>query len=63
MRLTKTENLCQIGIEVILTKTNFYRYYPRYKNGEITKAELGRLCRLSRSSVYRYLDIIEGIDN
>jgi DNA invertase Pin-like site-specific DNA recombinase len=38
----------------------FYRYYPRYKIGEITKVELGRLCNLARSSVYRYLDIIEG---
>ena len=38
----------------------FYRYYPRFKNGEITKVELGRLCGLARSSVYRYLDIIEG---
>lgn len=37
----------------------FYRYYPRYKSGEITKVELGRLCNLARSSVYRYLDIIE----
>jgi DNA invertase Pin-like site-specific DNA recombinase len=40
----------------------FYRYYPRYKIGEITKVELGRLCSLARSSVYRYLDIIEGSD-
>ena len=40
----------------------FYRYYAKYKNGEITKVELGRLCGLARSSVYRYLDIIEGSD-
>ena len=38
----------------------FYRYYPRFKKGEITKIELGRLCGLARSSVYRYLGIIEG---
>ena len=38
----------------------FYRYYPRFKNGEITKDEPGRLCGLARSSVYRYLQIIEG---
>lgn len=41
----------------------FYRYYPKYKKGEITKVELGRLCGLARSSVYRYLDIIEGVDS
>ena len=40
----------------------FYRYYPKYKKGEITKVELGRLCGLARSSVYRYLDIIEGVN-
>ena len=37
----------------------FYRYYAKYRNGEITKVELGRLCGLARSSVYRYLAIIE----
>ena len=37
----------------------FYRYYPKFKKGEITKVEFGRLCGLARSSVYRYLEIIE----
>ena len=41
----------------------FYRYYPRYKVGDISKVELSRLCSLARSSVYRYLEIIEGSDN
>jgi DNA invertase Pin-like site-specific DNA recombinase len=38
----------------------FYRYYPKYKNREISKVELGRLCKLARSSVYRYLSIVDG---
>jgi DNA invertase Pin-like site-specific DNA recombinase len=37
----------------------FYRYYPRFKKGEITKVELGRLCGMARSTVYRYLEIVD----
>ena len=47
----------------ILTETqvpsSFYRYYHKYKSGEINKTELGRLCNLARSSVYRYLEIVD----
>lgn len=47
----------------VLTETQvpltFYRYYHKYKSGEINKTELGRLCNLARSSVYRYLEIVE----
>jgi len=38
----------------------FYRYYPRYKGGEINKKELSRLCALSYPTVYKYLKIVEG---
>ncbi|MBQ7992170.1 MAG: helix-turn-helix domain-containing protein [Solobacterium sp.] len=30
-----------------------------YKAGAINKAELARICALSRSSVYKYLDLLE----
>lgn len=40
--------------------STFYRYYHKYKSGEINKTELARLCNLARSSVYRYLEILEG---
>lgn len=39
--------------------TIFYRYYPKYKNGEINKSELARLCSVSNPTVYKYLKIIE----
>lgn len=38
----------------------FYRYYPKYKNREITKKEYARLCEVSYPTVYKYLKIIEG---
>lgn len=36
----------------------FYKYYPRYKNGEITKTEFARLAELSYPSIYKYLRIV-----
>ncbi len=38
----------------------FYRYYPKYKSGEITMTELARLCQVARSMAYRYLQTVEG---
>ncbi len=38
----------------------FYKHYPKYKQGEITKKDLSRLCELSYPTVYKYLSIVEG---
>ena len=37
----------------------FYKHYPAYKAGNINKSELARICALSRSSVYKYLSLVE----
>ncbi len=37
----------------------FYKHYPAYVSGRINKAELARICALSRSSVYKYLSLLE----
>ena len=37
----------------------FYRHYPKYKQGQLTKKDLSRLCELSYPTVYKYLKIIE----
>lgn len=37
----------------------FYKHYPKYKNGELNKKELSRLCSLSYPTVYKYLQIVE----
>ena len=37
----------------------FYKHYPAYAAGRINKAELARICALSRSSVYKYLGLLE----
>ena len=39
----------------------FYKHYPKYKNGEINKKEFSRLCDLSYPTIYKYLNIIEGV--
>ena len=40
--------------------SNFLKYYPLYKSNEINITEFSRLAELSRKSVYKYLEIMEG---
>lgn len=37
----------------------FFRYYPKFKSGDINKSEFARLCGLSYPTVYKYIDIVE----
>ena len=39
---------------------NFLKYYPMYKSKEITVTEFSRIAELSRKSIYKYLEIMEG---
>ena len=38
----------------------FYRYFSKYQAGAINVSELSRLSKLSRPTVYRYLNILAG---
>lgn len=40
--------------------TNFLKYYPMYKSKEISVAEFCRLSQLGKTSIYKYLKIMEG---
>lgn len=37
----------------------FYRHYPSYKAGQLNISELARVCQLSRTTVYKYLDTLK----
>ncbi len=37
----------------------FLRHYPAYKSGNLNVSELARVCELSRTTVYKYLQMIE----
>ena len=37
----------------------FYRHYPSHKNGQLNVSELARVCDLSRTTVYKYLDVLK----
>lgn len=37
----------------------FYKYYPMYKNGQLNKIEFSKITGLSRSSIYKYIEIVE----
>ena len=37
----------------------FYRHYPSYKEGRMNLSELARVCNLSRTTVYKYLGMVE----
>ena len=38
---------------------NFIRHYPAYKKGELNVSELARVCELSRTTVYKYISVME----
>ena len=38
----------------------FLRHYPAYKNGQLNVLELARVCDLSRTTVYKYIGLLEG---
>lgn len=38
----------------------FYRYYPQYKSGLLNISALARVTKISRSTCYRYLSVLEG---
>ena len=38
----------------------FYRHYPAYKNKQLNVSELARVCNLSRTTVYKYISLLEG---
>lgn len=37
----------------------FLRHYPAYKSGNLNVSELARVCELSRTTVYKYLQMLE----
>ena len=39
--------------------TLFYKYYPKYKNNEISKVEFSRLCKKSYPTIFKYINIVE----
>ena len=52
----------QIGRPQI-TKDNvpaiFLRHYPSYKSGQLNITELSRVCDLSRTTIYKYISLLE----
>jgi len=49
---TTTENIPMI----------FYKYYPRFKSGNINLSEFSRLCGMTRATIYKYLKLVEGVE-
>ena len=37
----------------------FLRHYPAYKSGKLNVSELARVCDLSRTTVYKYISLLE----
>ena len=38
---------------------NFYRHYPAYKSGQLNLSEFARVCDLSRTTIYKYISLLE----
>ena len=39
--------------------SGFLRHYPAFKTGQLNLSELARVCDLSRTTVYKYIDLLE----
>ena len=39
--------------------STFFKYYPKYKRGEINKAEFAKLCSVSYPTIFKYIAIVE----
>lgn len=53
----------QIGrpqITVDSLPSGFLRHYPTYKSGHLNLSELARVCDLSRTTIYKYIYLLEG---
>ena len=37
----------------------FFRHYPAYKSGNLNVSEFARVCGLSRTTVYKYVELLE----
>lgn len=48
----------QVGKEDI--PAAFLRHYPAYKNKQLNVSELARVCDISRTTVYKYIGLLEG---
>ena len=48
----------QVGKEDI--PATFLRHYPAYKNKQLNISELARVCDISRTTVYKYIGLLEG---
>ena len=38
----------------------FLRHYPAFKQKQLNVSELARVCDLSRTTIYKYIDLLEG---
>ena len=38
----------------------FLRHYPAYKTGQLNVSKLARVCDLSRTTVFKYISLLEG---
>ena len=47
----------QVGKEDI--PANFLRHYPAFKSGTLNVSELARVCDLSRTTDYKYIELLE----
>ena len=40
--------------------SGFLRHYPAFKRGQLNVSELARVCNISRTTVYKYIGLLEG---
>ena len=47
-------------VEEVKENAKFMNAYKLYRNKKISKIDIAKLCNMSRTTVYKYLELLEG---
>ena len=59
-RKVKGKQIGRPQITVDNLPSGFLQHYPAYKSGHLNISEFARVCDLSRTTIYKYIDLLEG---
>ena len=55
----KEKQICRPQVTADDVPSGFLRHYPAYKRGQLNVSELARVCNISRTTAYKYINLLE----
>ena len=56
---TKGKQISRPQVTADDVPSGFLRHYPAYKRGQLNVSELARVCNISRTTDYKYINLLE----